>query len=116
MTAQVKFQIRAAQNHIREVAVAVRHTQGLHDAAVVENPHGGAGGVGDLVDVRLFAFRRATEKPPRDHRNSLTMFSRYSWPPLARDGGGWASATFSSSANDALPARTLLPRSESQLE
>ena len=79
-----------------------------------------AGGGEDLAGVAIegdgFQALRAAVDAEGDHRSSLTMFSRYSWPPLARVGAGWARATFSSSARLALPARTFLPRSESQLE
>ena len=79
-----------------------------------------AGGGHDFPRVSVegdgFQALRAAIDAKRDHWSSLTMFSRYSWPPLARDGEGCASATFSNSAKLIWPPRTFLPRSESQLE
>ena len=79
-----------------------------------------AGGGHDFPRVAVegdgFQALRAAVDAERDHWSSLTMFSRYSWPPLERVGAGWERAIFSSSANDALPARTFFPRSESHVE
>ena len=79
-----------------------------------------AGGGHDFPRVAVesdgFQALRTAVDAERDHWSSLTMFSRYSWPPLERVGAGWERAIFSNSANDALPARTFFPRSESQVE
>jgi phage FluMu gp28-like protein len=60
----------------------------------------------------VFQTLRAAIDAEGDHRSSFRMFSRYSCPPLSSVGAGCERAIFSSSANDALPARIFFSRSE----
>ena len=79
-------------------------------------PIGCAGGGDDFSGITVegdgFQALRAAVDAEGDHRSSFRMFSRYSCPPLSSVGAGCERAIFSSSANDAFPARTFFPRSE----
>ena len=79
-------------------------------------PIGCAGGGDDFSGITVesdsFQALRATINAEGDHRSSFKMFSRYSCPPLSSAGAGCERAIFSSSANDAFPARIFFPRSE----
>ena len=92
------------------ILLEVAGGQSLHQAI------GFAGGGDDLSGIAVegdgFQTLRAAIDAEGDHRSSFRMFSRYSCPPLSGAGAGCERAIFSSSANDALPARIFFPRSE----
>ena len=92
------------------ILLEVAGGQSLHQAV------GFAGGGDDFSGVAIegdrFQTLGAAVDAESDHRSSLRMFSRYSWPPLSSVGAGCESASCSSSANEALPARIFFPRSE----
>jgi hypothetical protein len=89
MSAQVEFHVRTPERDIRQISPAVRHPQGLHDAAVVEDANRATGGVGYFVNPNFRAVRHAAEGLPCDHARSIATVARPAIPStLASLAGG----------------------------